>query len=145
MLKKYKTEHMLPSQIKQKWFVVDAKGQTVGRLATRIATILKGKHRATYSPHVYFGDKVVVLNCDKVHFTGKKWSDKKYFWHSNYISGIKQRTADEQLTKHPELILKDAIQGMLPKTSLGRKQLKNLKLYCGDTHTHQAQTPEQLS
>ena len=126
----------------KKWLVVDATDQVVGRLATQIADILRGKAKTTYTPNVDSGDFVVVTNADKVKFTGKKWDDKNYFWHTNHIGGIKKRTAREQLEKHPELIIYNAVQGMLPKNTLGRKQLTKLKVFAGPSHTHEAQKPE---
>lgn len=131
--------------VDRKWFHVDATDQTVGRLATEIATILRGKNKPTFTPHIDSGDFVVVTNCEKVHFTGKKWEDKIYYWHTNHIGGLKQRTATEQKEKHPELILMKAVKGMLPKNSLGRKQLTKLKIFAGESHPHEAQKPETLT
>lgn len=128
----------------RKWYVVDATDKVVGRLATEIASVLKGKNSPQYTPNIDSGDFVVVVNAEKVKFTGNKWNDKVYFWHTNHIGGLKRRTAKEQLTKHPELILMDAVKGMLPKTSLGRSQLKKLKVYKGPHHPHDAQEPQQL-
>lgn len=127
-----------------KWWVVDATDLVVGRVATEVAKVLRGKHKPTFTPNQDSGDFVVVTNCEKVKFTGTKWDDKKYNWHSGYIGGIKERTAKEQLAKHPELIIMEAVKGMLPKTSLGRKQLTKLKVFVGPEHKHEAQKPEAL-
>lgn len=133
-----------PNDTEKKWFVVDAQDLVVGRLASRLAEVLRGKGSAQFTPNTDSGDFVVVINADKVKFTGKKWSDKKYYWHTNHMGGLKYRTAQEQLTKHPELILMNAVKGMLPKTSLGRKQLTKLKVFTGSEHTHAAQNPTAL-
>jgi len=130
-----------PADADKKWYVVDAKDQVVGRLATQIADLLRGRLNPKFTYTTDSGDYVVVINADKVKFTGKKWDDKDYFWHSNFTGGIKKRTAREQLEKHPELILMDAVKGMLPKNTLGRKQLTKLKVFAGETHSHQAQNP----
>ncbi len=129
-------------EIERKWWVIDATDVVVGRLATEVANILRGKDKPTFTPNQECGDYVVITNCEKVRFTGAKWSDKKYYWHTNHIGGIKQRTAKEQLEKHPELIVMNAVKGMLPKTSLGRKQLTKLKVFVGSEHTHEAQQPQ---
>lgn len=132
-------------EIDRKWWVVDATDLVVGRLATEVATLLRGKHKPTFTPNQECGDFVVITNCEKVKFTGKKWDDKTYYWHSNFVGGLKKRTAKEQLEKHPELLVYNAVKGMLPKTSLGRKQLTKLKVFVGDAHDHDAQKPETLS
>ena len=132
------------SDVEKKWYLVDADGKTVGRLASELANILRGKNKPTFTPSMDTGDFVVVVNAEKVKFSGTKWDDKLYHWHTNHIGGIKQRTAKEQLQKHPELILMTAVKGMLPKTSLGRKQLTKLKVFTGATHSHEAQTPVKL-
>lgn len=133
-----------PEETQKKWHLVDAKDQVVGRLATKIADVLRGKTNPQFTPNADSGDFVVVINAEKVRFTGKKWTDKEYHWHTNFIGGIKTRTAREQLEKHPELIIMEAVKGMLPKTSLGRKQLTKLKIYAGEKHDHDAQKPELL-
>ncbi|MBL7665534.1 MAG: 50S ribosomal protein L13 [Bacteriovoracaceae bacterium] len=125
-----------------KWFVIDATDKVVGRLASEIAKILTGKHRPSFTPTTESGDFVIVTNCEKVKFTGKKWDEKIYHWHTNHIGGIKQRTAKEQLAKHPEKIVYDAVQGMLAKSTLGRKHLTKLRVFQGEAHTHEAQKPE---
>lgn len=128
--------------IERKWWVIDATDMVVGRLATETANLLRGKGKPTFTPNQECGDFVVITNCEKVRFTGNKWSDKKYYWHTNHIGGIKQRTATEQLEKHPELLVMNAVKGMLPKNSLGRKQLTKLKVFVGPEHSHEAQKPE---
>ena len=130
-----------PAEADKKWFVVDAQDQIVGRLATQIADILRGKMNPKFTYNTDSGDYVVVINADKVKFTGNKWEDKDYFWHTNFTGGIKKRSAKEQLEKHPELILLEAVKGMLPKNTLGRKQLTKLKVFAGATHEHTAQNP----
>lgn len=130
-----------PADASKKWYVVDANEQIVGRLATEVARILKGKNSPKYTSNADAGDFVIVINAEKVRFTGKKWQEKFYFWHTNHIGGIKKRSATEQLEKHPELIVYDAVKGMLPKSPLGRKQLTKLKVYTGAEHPHAAQAP----
>ena len=129
---------------KRNWYVVDASGQSVGRLASKIAMVLSGKSKPTFTPHVDTGDMVVVINADKVTMTGNKWNDKKYFRRSRFFGSLKETTAKEMLEKNPTFILKDAVQGMLPKTKLGRKMASKLKLYAGSEHPHQAQNPQLL-
>lgn len=124
------------------WYVVDAKGARVGRLATEIATLIRGKHKPDYTPHVDSGDFVVVVNADKVVFTGRKMNDKKYYHHSGYVGGLKTESAAEVLASFPERILERAVKGMLPKGSLGRQMGKKLKVYAGEEHPHGAQNPE---
>ena len=128
-------------EVEQKWLLVDASDKIVGRLATRIATILMGKHRPIYTPHVDTGDYVVVINAEKVVFTGKKWKQKTYTWYTGY-PGQRSITAERRLELQPELILREAVRRMLPKNKLGRHMLKKLKLFAGSEHTHQAQQPE---
>jgi large subunit ribosomal protein L13 len=129
----------------KKWFVVDATDMVVGRMASEIAKILRGKHKPQFTTHNDAGDFVIVINAEKVKFTGKKWDEKEYFWHTNHIGGIKKRTAKEQLTKHPELIVFEAVKGMLGKNTLGRKQLTKLKVVIGPNHGHEAQKPQPLT
>jgi len=126
------------------WFLVDAEGQSVGRLASKIAMVLSGKSKPTYTPHVDTGDMVVVVNADKVAFSGNKWEDKKYFRRSRFFGSLKETTAKEMLEKNPTFILKDAVQGMLPKTTLGRQMGSKLKIYAGSEHPHKAQNPQLL-
>jgi large subunit ribosomal protein L13 len=129
----------------KKWFVVDATDMVVGRMASEIAKILRGKHKPQFTTHNDAGDFVIVINAEKVKFTGNKWNDKKYFWHTNHIGGIKNRTAKEQLVKHPTAIVEEAVRGMLGKNTLGRSQFTKLKVFVGPTHTHEAQKPEPLT
>lgn len=126
------------------WVVVDAEGQTVGRLATQIASVLRGKHKPTFTPNELCGDFVVVINADKVVFTGAKLDQKVYTRYSGYQGGLKKITAREQLEKHPTRVIESAVWGMLPKTRLGRKMLKRLKVYTEATHPHEAQEPRVL-
>ena len=126
----------------RKWYVIDAEGQTLGRLASEVASILRGKHKPTYTPHVDTGDHVILLNASKIHLTGNKLNDKIYYCHSMHPGGLKQRTALEMRTKFPERMLEGAIKGMLPKNTLGRQMGKKLHVYAGSEHPHQAQQPE---
>jgi large subunit ribosomal protein L13 len=126
----------------RKWHIIDADGQTVGRLATEAARLLMGKNKPTYTPYIDVGDHVIVINAEKVVFTGNKWQDKVYRHHTGWPGGLKEVTARKQLQQHPERILESAIRGMLPKTKLGRKMGKKLKVYVGADHPHQAQQPE---
>jgi large subunit ribosomal protein L13 len=132
------------SEIERKWYVVDADGKVLGRLATRVATILRGKHKPWYAPHVDVGDHVVVINAEKVALTGRKRSDKMYRWHTGYIGSLREVRADAMLKAHPERVIEWAVQGMLPKNRLGRAMAKKLKVYRGQDHPHQAQHPEAL-
>ncbi len=127
-----------------KWYVVDAKDQVVGRLATVIARVITGKHKPTFTRHADTGDFVIILNADKVHFTGKKWSDKLYRDHSDFVGGLKTKTASEVMLRHPDKILRDAIWGMTGKSNLARHQMKKLKIYVGTEHPHAAQEPQAL-
>ena len=133
-----------PAEVERQWFVVDAEGHTLGRLASAIAAIIKGKHKPTYSPAVDCGDYVVVINAEKIRVTGRRKDQKKYYKHSGYIGGLSEITLREQLEKHPTRVLESAVRGMLPKNSLGRKMIKKLKLYAGPEHPHHAQQPESL-
>ena len=127
------------------WFLVDASGKTLGRLASQIAHRLKGKHKAIYSPHVDMGDHIVVVNAGKIRVTGRKLTDKIYYHHTGYIGGIKERTAGEIIRgKHPERVLHKAVERMLPRGPLGRRQLSNLRVYPGAEHPHEAQQPEKI-
>lgn len=132
----------LGKQFQRSWVVIDAKGQTLGRLASQIAKILMGKHKPEYTPHVDTGDYVVVINAKEVKVTGKKSSQKKYFRYSGYPGGIRERTFAEMLVKHPTKPIEEAVKNMLPKTVLGRRMLKKLKVYAGPEHPHQAQDPQ---
>jgi len=130
--------------VQKKWFLVDATDKILGRLAAQIAMRLRGKHKAVFTPHADTGDFVVVINADKVALTGKKWNSKTYYRHSGYLGGLKQISARKLLEKSPEDLLRFAVRGMLPKNSLGRRQLKKLKIYAGSEHPHQAQQLEAL-
>ena len=131
-------------EVQKRWFLVDAQDKILGRLAAQIAMRLRGKHKAIFTPHADTGDFVVVINADKVALTGKKWNNKMYYRHSGYLGGLKQITAKKLLEKRPEDVLRFAVRGMLPKNSLGRRQLKKLKIYAGSEHPHQAQQLEAL-
>lgn len=131
-----------PHDVERKWYIVDAAGQTLGRLSSEIASILRGKLKPTYTPHVDTGDYVIVINADQIHLTGNKWKEKQYYHHSGYPDGLKETTAAELLAKKPEKLIELAVKGMLPKNSLGRAQLKKLRVYAGPDHSHQAQQPE---
>ncbi len=132
------------NEIERKWYVVDAEGKVLGRLATRIASILRGKHKPTFTPHLDVGDHVVVLNAEKVHLTGRKLQNKQYRWHTGYIGGLREVSAEKMLKTHPERVIEWAVQGMLPKNRLGRSMVKKLKVYRGAAHPHQAQQPQAL-
>ena len=139
-----KTWTAKPGEVQQRWYVVDAEGQTLGRLATRIADTLRGKTKPEYTPHVDTGDFVVVVNAERIHVTGKKLDDKIYYRHSGYPGGLKRRTLREQLERRPTEVLRTAVKGMLPRNRLARKQLTKLKIYAGPEHPHDAQRPEPL-
>ena len=130
------------ANIERKWYVIDAEGQTLGRLSSEVATILRGKNKATYTPHVDTGDYVIIINAGKIQFTGNKAQDKVYYRHSNHPGGIKSVTAGELREKNPERLLETSIKGMLPSTRLGEKQGKKLFVYGGADHPHAAQQPE---
>jgi large subunit ribosomal protein L13 len=131
-------------EIERDWYIVDAEGETLGRLASRIAPILKGKHKPIYTPHLDCGDFVIIVNAEKVRVTGRKLDQKLYHRHSGYPGGLKSISLRDQLDKHPDRVLQAAIRGMLPKNKLGRRMLKKLKVYAGDSHPHQAQQPKPL-
>ncbi|WP_083771018.1 50S ribosomal protein L13 [Phenylobacterium zucineum] len=141
------TASLKPAEVEKKWIVIDAKDAVVGRLASFIAMRLRGKHRPDYTPHVDCGDFVVVVNADKVKFTGKKLSDKIFYWHTGHPGGVKQRTAGQILEgKYPERVLEKAVERMLPKESpLARKQMTHLRIYTGEEHPHAAQNPETIA
>ncbi len=132
------------NEIERKWYVVDAEDKILGRLATEIASRLRGKHKPTFSPFIDNGDFIIVTNAEKIQLTGKKWDDKKYYHHTGYMGGIKEATAKELLEKHPTDLVIKAVKGMLPKNKLGRAQLKKLKVYAGSDHPHKAQQPAEL-
>ena len=133
-----------PSTIERKWYVVDATGHTLGRLASEIASILRGKNKPTYTPHIDTGDYVIVVNADKVQVTGKKLDQKVYYNHSDYVGGMKETTLREKMAKKPEDVIYLAVKGMLPKGPLGREMITKLHVYAGADHKHQAQKPEVL-
>ena len=140
-----KTYSAKPADIEKSWVLIDAEGLVVGRLATIIATRLRGKHKATYTPHMDCGDNVIVVNADKVVLTGNKRRDKTYYWHTGYPGGIKQRTADQLLEgRFPERVLSKAVERMMPGGPLSRKQMSNLRIYTGTEHPHEAQQPAVL-
>lgn len=139
-----KTYMAKPNEVEQKWYVIDAAGQTLGRLATQVATILRGKNKPQYTPHVDTGDFVVIVNASKIELTGKKLTQKKYYRHSGYTGGLKEMDYQTLLREKPELALEKAITGMLPHNSLGRAMAKKLKVYRGSEHPHAAQKPEVL-
>lgn len=128
--------------IQRNWYVVDAQGKTLGRLATQIASILRGKHKPIFTPHVDCGDYVVVVNAEKVHVTGRKMTQKQYYRHSGYPGGLRVISLRDQLKKFPERVIEHAVRGMLPSNRLGRQMYKKLKVYAGPNHPHQAQKPE---
>ena len=130
-----------PETAVKKWYVVDVAGMTLGRAATQLADLLRGKNSPHYTPNADSGDFVVVVNAEKVNLTGNKWNDKIYYRHSNYTGGLHERTAEEQKARHPELLVYEAVKGMLPKSTLGRKQLTKLKVFAGTAHTHESQKP----
>ena len=134
-----------PADVTKKWVLIDAKGLVVGRLATIVAMRLRGKHLPTYTPHVDCGDNVIIINADKVKFTGKKLTDKVYYKHTGYIGGIKSITAEKVLEgRFPERVLEKAIERMIPRGPLGRQQMRNLRVFAGSEHPHEAQNPEVL-
>lgn len=140
-----KTYMAKPGEVERKWYVIDAEGKTLGRLASQIATVLRGKHKPEYTPHVDTGDFVIVINAEKVRLTGKKWDDKIYYFQRTTRPGsMKQMTARELRDRHPERLIRLAVRGMLPHNRLGRRQLKKLKIYAGPEHPHAAQQPQQL-
>ncbi|MFA5471739.1 MAG: 50S ribosomal protein L13 [Acholeplasmataceae bacterium] len=132
------------STITRKWYVVDAENKTLGRLATEVASVLKGKHKPTYTPHVDSGDYVIVVNADKINLTGKKWDQKMYYSHSGYNGGLKSTAAKDVMAKFPTRMVEKAIVGMLPHTKLGAKMADKLFVYAGPEHKHAAQQPEKL-
>ena len=140
-----KTYMANPDKIERKWYVVDAEGQTLGRLASEVARVLRGKNKPEYTPHIDTGDYVVVINAEKIAVTGKKLDQKIYYHHSDYVGGMKETTLREKLAKKPESVIELAVKGMLPKGPLGRQMLKKLHVYAGPEHKHEAQKPEVLT
>lgn len=133
-----------PSTVERKWYVVDAEGKTLGRLASEVANVLRGKNKPTYTPHIDTGDYVIVVNAEKIQVTGKKLDQKIYYHHSEYVGGMKEVTLREMMQKKPEFVITHAVKGMLPKGPLGRQMLKKLHVYAGPEHNHAAQKPETL-
>jgi large subunit ribosomal protein L13 len=131
-------------EVPQRWWLIDATDQVVGRLAVQIATILRGKHRPEYTPHQDTGDFVIVINAEKVRFTGNKWETKGYQWYTRYPGGQKEVKARDLVAKHPERILLEAVRRMVPRNRLGRQQMTKLKIYAGNSHPHQAQQPQEF-
>ncbi len=138
------TAYAKPGEVERSWVLVDADGMTLGRLATRVAMILRGKHKPNFTPHTDTGDFVVVINASKVRLTGNKDQVKRYYRHSGYLGGLKSESYLEAMEKHPERVVEHAVKGMLPKTTLGRKQLRKLKVYAGSEHPHAAQNPTKI-
>ncbi len=139
-----KTYQAKKEEIKRGWFVVNADGKVLGRLASRVAHVLRGKHKSTFTPHVDTGDFVVIVNARKVALTGRKLKDKKYYHHTGYPGGIREARAEKVLALKPTEMIRTAVKGMLPKTSLGRQMIRKLKIYAGSTHPHEAQKPTPL-
>ncbi len=133
-----------PLELERKWYIVDAEGKTLGRMASEVASVLRGKHKPIYTPHVDCGDYVIIINASKVVLTGKKLEQKKFRWHTGYIGHLRERSYKELMAKKPEFVVEQAIKGMLPKNTLGREMYKKLKVYSGAEHGHEAQKPEAL-
>ena len=145
MVKEMRTYSAKPSEIEKKWWIVDAEGMILGRLASVLANYLRGKHKPTFTPHMDCGDNIVVINAEKVKLTGNKRTDKTFYWHTGYPGGIKSRTMDKILDgKHPERVLEKAVQRMISRGPLARDQMRNLRIYSGTEHPHEAQQPEVL-
>lgn len=141
----YKTYWTKPEEVQHDWYVVDAQGQTLGRLASRVASVLRGKHKPTYNPSVDCGDFVVIVNAEKVKVTGRRMEQKVYYRHSGYHGGLTETSLTKQLNTFPERVIESAVRGMLPKNRLGRRMFKKLKVYKGTEHPHQAQQPVPLA
>lgn len=139
-----KTYVVTPSDVEREWFVVDAAGETLGRLASKIAPVLRGKHKPIFTPRMDVGDYVIVINAEKVAVTGKKRQEKMYYHHTQYAGGFRSMSLEEMLDKHPTRVIEYAVRGMLPKNRLRKAMLKKLKVYAGDSHPHQAQQPQPL-
>ena len=140
-----KTYMANPDKIERKWYVVDAEGQTLGRLAAEVAKVLRGKNKPEFTPHIDTGDNVIVINAEKIKVTGKKLDQKVYYHHSDYVGGMKETTLREMMAKKPEQVIELAVKGMLPKGPLGRTMITKLHVYAGAEHAHQAQKPEVLT
>lgn len=139
-----KTFSAKPAEVQRDWFVVDADGKTLGRLATEVASRLRGKHKPEYTPHVDTGDYIIVVNADKIQVTGNKAQDKMYYHHTGYIGNLKETNFEKLLAKAPERVIEKAVKGMLPKNPLGREMYRKLKVYAGPNHNHAAQQPQPL-
>ncbi len=139
-----KTHSVKASEIERRWYVVDAQGKTLGRLATEVARVLHGKHKPTFTPHLDTGDFVIVVNAEKIRVTGNKLEAKRYYRHTGYLGGLRSRTLQQQLEKHPDRVITHAVKGMLPKNRLGADMLRKLKVYAGAEHPHAAQKPQPL-
>lgn len=140
----YKTVSANDATVDKKWVIVDAEGHTLGRMASQVAFILRGKHKPEFTPHVDCGDNVIVINADKIKLTGSKWETKEYIWHSGYPGGQYSRTAKEMMARQPHKLVENAVKGMLPKNRLGRKIYGNLFVYVGTEHPHEGQQPEKI-
>ncbi|NMB45313.1 MAG: 50S ribosomal protein L13 [Firmicutes bacterium] len=143
-MEKNKTYMARPADIERNWYVVDAEDKVLGRLAAEIATILRGKHKSQFTPHIDTGDFVIVVNAEKIKLTGRKREQKTYYWHTGYPGGLRSQTAGDLLAKKPEEVIRKAVWGMMPKNNLGRNQMKKLKVYVGPEHPHMAQMPQPL-
>ena len=139
-----KTYYAKPSEVQREWLLVDAEGMTLGRLASQVAQILRGKNKPTYTPHVDTGDFVVIVNADKIKITGAKATDKVYYRHTGYVGHLKSETFTEAMAKHPTRVIEHAVKGMLPKGTLGNQMIKKMKVYAGPEHPHQAQNPRKI-
>ena len=139
-----KTYYAKPNEVAREWLLIDAQDQVLGRVASKAAHILRGKHKPTYTPHGDTGEVVVIINADKIRVTGKKLTDKEYYRHSGYPGGLKCETFEEAMEKHPERVIEHAVKGMLPKNTLGRAMAKKLKVYAGAEHPHMAQQPREI-
>jgi len=138
------TQSAKPAEVRRAWYLIDAEGKTLGRLASECASRLRGKHKPTYTPHVDTGDYLVIVNAEKVRVTGNKMSDKMYYRHSGYIGNLRSASLEQMLDKHPERVIQFAVKGMLPRNPLGRAMIKKMKVFAGPTHRHAAQQPQQL-
>ena len=141
----YKTESANKNTVDKKWLLVDAEGETLGRLSSKIAYLLRGKHKTNFTPHVDCGDNIVVINAEKVNLTGNKWEAKRYIRHTGYPGGQRERTATQMLEKFPERLVEKAVKGMLPKNKLGRQMYRNLYVHVGPEHSHAGQKPEKIN
>jgi len=140
----YRTISANKATVNKEWLVVDADGQILGRFASRVAKLLRGKHKVNFTPHVDCGDNVIVINAEKIQLSGNKWSNKEYIRHTGYPGGQRKTTAEEVLKKNPRGIIENAVRGMLPKSRLGRDLFRNLHVYVGETHNHEAQQPKKI-